>query len=102
MTPVGFIAAGGALVAWTAGVGMAVAGTEPPVDGADVAGTAVACGADVGDVDPASDCGVAVADEPQANNKATNNRAIAFVRLLRTIGFSDDSRTYLSLVITNN
>ena len=82
MTPVGFIAAGGAFVAWTAGVGIAVGATEPPVDGADVAGTAVAFDSDVDEVDLPSDCGVAVADEPQANNKATNSRTIAFVRLL--------------------
>ena len=99
ITPVGFIAAGGAFVAWTAAVGTAVAWGELPVDGADVAGTAVACGADVGEVDPLSDCGVAVADEPQANNKATNNRTMAFGRFLETIGLSDGCRTYFLLIL---
>ena len=95
MTPVGFTLAGGALVAWTAAVGTAVGGTEPPVEGTEVAaGAAVACGADFGVVPPL-DSGVAVAEDPQANNKATNNRTIAFGRCLMTIGLSDDCGTYL-------
>ena len=77
MVPVGFTLAGGALVAWTAAVGTAVGAAAPPVDGADVAcgGTAV------GEVEPL-DTGVAVAEDPQANSRATNNRTIALGRCL--------------------
>ena len=77
--------AGGALVAWTAAVGTAVGAGPPPVDGAVVAGTAVAGGADV-----AAACGVAVADDPQANNRAKNNRKIALGRCLVIRGLDLD------------
>ena len=82
MVPVGFTLAGGALVAWTAAVGTAVGAAAPPVDGADVAcgGTAV------GEVEPL-DTGVAVAEDPQANNYATNSRTIALGRCLIILGF---------------
>ncbi|PKB58842.1 MAG: hypothetical protein BZY83_04890 [SAR202 cluster bacterium Casp-Chloro-G2] len=60
---------------------MAVGWAVPPaVDGAFVAGTAV--GDDV--APPLLLCGVAVADDPQANSKATNIRTMAFGRCLRT------------------
>jgi len=102
MTPVGFVEDAGALVAWTAAVGTAVGCAEPPDDGADVAGTAVACGADVGDVEPLSDCGVAVADDPHANNSATNSNTIAFGKFLNAVVLSDDisKNLLLSLRIT--
>ena len=76
---------------------------SPPVEGAEVAaGAVVACGADFGVVPPL-ESGVAVAEDPQANNKATNNRTIAFGRCLMTIGSSDDCGTYLPLLsMTNN
>jgi len=82
MVPEGFIAAGGALVAWTAAVGTAVGAADP---GAEVAGTAVSCGVAVGDVEPLDD-GVAVAEDPQANRNATNSRTIAFGRCLEISG----------------
>ena len=76
-------------------MGTAVGGTEPPVEGTEVAaGAAVACGADAGVVPPV-DSGVAVAEDPQANNKATNNRTTAFGRCLMTIGLSNNCGTYL-------
>jgi hypothetical protein len=76
---------------------MAVGGTEAAFafEGTEVAaGAAVACGADFGVVPPL-DSGVAVAEDPQANNKTTNNRIIAFGRCLMTLGLSDDCGTYL-------
>ncbi len=78
--------AGGALVAWTAAVGTAVGAGPPPVDGAVVAGTAVGCGADVA----SAGTGVAVADDPQANNRAKNNRKIALGRCLVIRGLDLD------------
>jgi hypothetical protein len=75
--PEGTTLAGGASVA----CGLAVGAAEPPVLGAEV-------GAEVG----AAAWGVAVADDPQANNSATNNRTIAFRQMsadLRVEFFSD-------------
>ena len=86
MVPVGFTAAGGALVAWTAAVGTAVGAADP---GADVAGTEVSCGTAVGDVAPLDD-GVAVAEDPQANNRATNSKTIALGRCLEISGLIAD------------
>ena len=57
-------------MAWTAAVGTA----DP---GSAVADTSVSCGTVVGDVVPLDD-GVAVAEDPQANNNATNSKTIAF------------------------
>ena len=62
-------------------------GASPPPEPDD--GTAVADGADGAEVadgvsPPPVDAGVAVADDPQANNSATNNSTTAFVRCLET------------------
>ena len=86
MVPVGFTAAGGALVAWTAAVGTAVGAVDP---GSAVAGSAVSCGTAVGDVVPLDD-GVAVAEDPQANNNATNSKTIAFGRCREISGLIAD------------
>ena len=64
--PVGLTSETGALVAAGNGVGLP---ESPPVDG-----TGVAWGPAVGEGAP---LGVAVAEDPQANNRATNNRTIA-------------------------
>ena len=45
-------------------------------------GADVACGLAVGEVEPVLAAGVAVADDPQANNRATNNRTIALGKCL--------------------
>jgi hypothetical protein len=69
-----FAAAAGTLVAWGSGVGLpgtaVAAAFAGAFAGAEVAAGALAAGADVG-------AGVAVAEDPQANNRATNNRTIA-------------------------
>ncbi len=67
-------------------MGTAVGAGPPPVDGAEVGGTAVGSGADVG----AAGTGVAVADDPQANNRAKNNRKIALGRCLVIRGLDLD------------
>ena len=73
----------GACVASGIAVGTAVGAGPPPVDGAVVAGTAV--GAAV--VAAAAGTEVAVAEDPQANNNATNSRTIALGRCLIILGF---------------
>ena len=89
MTPVGLTAAGGALVACTAAVGTAVGSADPGVvPGSAVAGTSVACAGVVG-VELLG-CGVAVADDPQANSRATNSNTIAFGRCRAINGLDDD------------
>ena len=67
-------------------MGTAVGAGPPPVDGAVVAGTAVGAGVDVA----AAGTGVAVADDPQANNRAKNNRTIALGRCLVIRGLDLD------------
>ena len=93
MVPVGFTAAGGALVACTAAVGTAVGA----FDGADEVGCA---GTAVGEVVPLDD-GVAVAEDPQANNRATNSNTIAFGRCLEISGRIAEVGTSLSPCVTN-
>jgi hypothetical protein len=56
-------------------------------------GTAVASGAAVAGVEPPSDCGVA--EEPQANNNATNNRTTALDKFPKNIDLSNCCGTYL-------
>jgi len=89
MVPVGLTAAGGALVACTAAVGTAVA------TGAEVAGAEVACGTAVGEVVEPLDAGVEVAEDPQANSKATNSNTMAFGKCRITRGLKADCGTYL-------
>jgi len=85
-------------VAWTAAVGTAVGAGPPPVDGVVVAGTAVA-GTEV-----ATGAEVAVAEDPQANSRATNNRTIALGKCLEMRGLERDIGTapYLFLKYPNN
>ena len=59
----------------------------PPVDGAVVAGTAAARGAAVGEGELPLGRGVAVAEDPQANKSATNNRTIALGRCPMNLDF---------------
>ena len=66
-------------------MGTAVGAGPPPVEGAVVAGTTVG-GTDVA----AAGTGVAVADDPQANNRAKNNRKIALGRCLVIRGLDLD------------
>ena len=85
--------AGGALVAWTAAVGTGVGaavGAVPLVDGAVVA---------VGGGDVAAGNGVAVAEDPQANSRATNNRTIALGKCLIIRGLDLDIGTFPSLLL---
>ena len=59
---------------------------------AEVDGAEVACGAVVGELEPLDD-GVAVAEDPQANNRATKSRTIALGRCLVNIGLDLDIGT---------
>jgi len=64
-------------------------GALPPVSvGADVD-----VGADVGVSPPLEAAGVAVAEDPQANNSATNNRTTALGRCLETRALTADFGT---------
>jgi hypothetical protein len=74
--PDGLTSETGALVAAGNAVGLPVL---PPDDGTDVA-----CGFAVGEVVPLLATGVAVAEDPQANSRATNNRTIALGQCLTT------------------
>lgn len=49
-----------------------------------------AAGTAVGEVEPLLAAGTDVAEDPQANNKATNNRTIALGRCLINRGFNLD------------
>ncbi|MEO2140850.1 MAG: hypothetical protein ABGX63_01580 [bacterium] len=49
-----------------------------------------AAGTAVGEVEPLLAAGIDVAEDPQANNKATNNRTIALGRCLINRGFNLD------------
>jgi hypothetical protein len=95
MVPVGLTAAGGALVACTAAVGTAVgaafAGAEVAA-GAAFAGAEVAAGADLA-------CGTAVAEDPQANNNATNSNTMALGRCLGISDLIADCGTNLPLFV---
>jgi hypothetical protein len=85
MVPVGLTTiADGDCVALGIAVGKAAlpasrVGTAVGADGADVA-----CGFAVGEVVPLLATGVAVAEDPQANSRATNNRTIALGQCLTT------------------
>ena len=84
MVPVGVTLAGGALVAWAATVGTAVAAAFGA--GAEVAaGADLACGAALGSE---------VAEDPQANIKATNSNTTAFGKLCFTRSLKTDCSTY--------
>jgi hypothetical protein len=90
--PAGAVLASGASVALGTAVGelallpeagaCVAAGVSPPVEGTE--GT-----------------GVAVAEDPQANNSATNNRTTALVRCLDTRALNADCGTYSPLFIRN-
>jgi hypothetical protein len=88
MVPVGLTTiADGDCVALGIAVGKAAlpasrVGTAVGADGAD--GADVACGFAVGEVAPLLATGVAVAEDPQANSRATNNRTIALGQCLTT------------------
>ncbi len=78
-------------------------GELPPDDGADVGdGADVDEGADVADgVSPPLEVGVAVAEDPQANNSATNNSTTALVRCLDTRALNADCGTYSPPLLRN-
>jgi len=96
MVPVGLTAAGGALVACTAAVGTAVAAA-----GAEVAdGAEVACGTAVGEVVDPLEAGVEVAEDPQANSRATNSNTTAFGKWRIARGLKADCGTYLPPFVT--
>ena len=98
MVPVGFTSEGGALVAWTAGVGTAVGSLE----GAD--DVAVGCdGTAVGSEVVGSE--VAVAEDPHANSRATNKNTIALGKCLKIPGLDLDIGTtpsYLEITFCDN
>ena len=89
MVPEDFTAGAGAFVAWTAAVGTGVGVTPPATDGTDVGR-----GTEVGGALLA--CGVAVAEDPQANSKATNNTTIALGRCRIKCGLDLDFGTALA------
>jgi hypothetical protein len=82
-----FAAAAGTLVAWGSGVGLpgtaVAAAFAGAFAGAEVAAGALAAGADVG-------AGVEVAEDPQANSRATNSRTMALGRYLLICNPSSD------------
>ena len=92
-------------MACTAAVGIGVAVGTPPLAtwGVVALGAVVDAGTDVGVVEPPLDSGVAVAEDPQANNRATNSRTIALGRCLINRGFNlDISRgSPILLCVTN-
>ena len=79
MVPDGLTIADGASVAWAIAVGTGVAAAAPP----PVDGTAVTWDTAVGEGAP---LGVAVAEDPQANSKATNNSTIALGKCFMICG----------------
>ena len=81
------------MVAWTAAVGTAVAAAFGA--GAEVAaGADLACGAALGEVVEPVDEGSEVAEDPQANIKATNSNTTAFGKLCFTRSLKTDCSTY--------
>ena len=88
MVPVGLTLAGGALVAWTAAVGTAVAA-------AFGAGAEVAAGAALGEVVEPVDEGSEVAEDPQATSKATSSNTIAFGKFFIARSLVADCNTFL-------
>jgi len=100
MVPVGLTAAGGALVACTAAVGTAVAAAFA---GADVAaGADLACGTAVGEAFEPLEAGSEVAEDPQANNNATNSNTMALGRCLGISDLVADFGTNLPLFSRNH
>ena len=87
--PAGAVLASGASVALGTAVGELVLLPE--------AGASVAAGVSP----PVEGTGVAVAEDPQANNSATNNRTTALVRCLETRALNADCGTYSPLFIRN-
>ena len=95
IVPAGAAFASGALVGFGTAVGeLALL----PDDGAEVdAGVSPL----VGVSPPVDGTGVAVAEDPQANNSATNNRTTALVRCLDTRALNADCGTYSPLLLRN-
>ena len=94
MVPVGLTLAGGALVAWTAAVGTAVAAAFGA--GAEVAaGADLTCGAALGEVVEPVDEGSDVAEDPQATSKATSSNTIAFGKFFIARSLVADCNTFL-------
>ncbi len=87
--------AGAALVAWTAAVGTGVGVTPPIADGCEVGRAEAAVGGtDVGAVELLPlEAGVDVAEDPQANNRATNSRTTALGRCLINVNLGLDLET---------
>ena len=106
MVPVAFTLAGAAFVAITAAVGTGVTVGTPrsflPASslalawgcavGAAAGALALAAGADVGS-------GTAVAEDPQANSRATNSNTIAFGKFFIARSLKTDCDTFLPLLI---
>ena len=68
-------------------MGTGVGSVPPPDDGAAVVGGTAVAGTAVGeDVVPLLAAGVAVAEDPQANNSTTNSKTIALGRCLIICG----------------
>ena len=65
----------------------------PDDDGADVADGSDVADVAVGVSPPLEAAGVAVAEDPQANNSATNNRTTALGRCLETRALTADCGT---------